>query len=143
MTNLNNQLKKLGTETAFSVSAEAKAWQEKGHKIYPFHLGDLNFQTPSSIREKTTFFMNENKNGYCPSEGIPELRKALAEDVGEKRTVKYGLDNVIIQPGGKPTIWKFLATVMNPGDEVLYPNPGYPIYESQINYQGGIALPYR
>ena len=87
--------------------------------------------------------MNKNKNGYCPSEGIPELRKALAKDVGEKRNVKYELDNVIIQPGGKPTIWKFLATVMNTGDEVLYPNPGYPIYESQINFQGGVALPYR
>ena len=143
MIKLNNQLEKLGTETAFSVSAEAKAWKDKGYKVYPFHLGDLNFQTPLSIREKTTFFMNKNKNGYCPSEGIPELRKALAKDVGEKRNVEYGLDNVIIQPGGKPTIWKFLATVMNTGDEVLYPNPGYPIYESQINYQGGVALPYR
>ncbi|MFL3004776.1 MAG: pyridoxal phosphate-dependent aminotransferase [Candidatus Neomarinimicrobiota bacterium] len=143
MIKLNNQLEKLGTETAFSVSAEAKAWKDKGYKVYPFHLGDLNFQTPLSIREKTTFFMNKNKNGYCPSEGIPELRKALAKDVGEKRNVEYGLDNVIIQPGGKPTIWKFLATVMNAGDEVLYPNPGYPIYESQINYQGGVALPYR
>ena len=121
MINLNNQLKKLGTETAFAVSAEAKVWQEKGHKIYPFHLGDLNFQTPSYIRERTTFFMNKNKNGYCPSEGIPELRKTLAKDVGEKRNVRYGLDNVIIQPGGKPTIWKFLATVMNPC--LLYTSP--------------------
>ena len=143
MIKLNNQLEKLGTETAFSVSAEAKSWKDKGHDVYPFHLGDLNIQTPLNIREKATFFMNRNKNGYCPSEGIPELRQALAKDVGEKRNVKYGLDNVIIQPGGKPTIWKFLATVMNPGDEVLYPNPGYPIYESQINYQGGVALPYR
>ena len=143
MRKLNRKLKKLGTETAFSVSAEAKLWKDKGYDIYPFHLGDLNFQTPLGIREKTTFFMNKNKNGYCPSEGVPELRKALAKDVGEKRKVKYDFDNVIIQPGGKPTIWKFLATVMNPGDEVLYPNPGYPIYESQINYQGGVALPYR
>ena len=143
MIKLNKQLENLGTETAFSVSAEAKLWKDKGHDIYPFHLGDLNFQTPLSIREKTTFFMNKNKNGYCPSEGISELRQALAKDVGEKRKVKYDLGNVIIQPGGKPTIWKFLATVMNPGDEVLYPNPGYPIYESQINYQGGVALPYQ
>ena len=143
MIRLNKQLEKLGTETAFSVSAEAKSWKEKGYDIYPFHLGDLNFQTPLNIREKTIFFMNKNKNGYCPSEGIPELRQALAKDVGEKREMKYDLGNVIIQPGGKPTIWKFLATVMNPGDEVLYPNPGYPIYESQINYQGGKALPYR
>ena len=143
MIKLNKQLEKLGTETAFSVSAEAKSWADKGHEVYPFHLGDLNFQTPLNIREKTTYFMNKNKNGYCPSEGVTELRQSLAKDVGEKRNVKYRLDNVIIQPGGKPTIWKFLATVMNPGDEVLYPNPGYPIYESQIHYQGGVPKPYR
>ena len=142
MINFNKQLDKLGTETAFSVSAEANSWKDKGHKVYPFHLGDLNFQTPSNIREKTVFYMNKNKNGYCPSEGVPELRQALAKDVGEKRKTLYEIDNVIIQPGGKPTIWKFLASVMNPGDEVLYPNPGYPIYESQINYQGGIPIPY-
>ena len=86
--------------------------------------------------------MNQNKNGYCPSEGIPELREALAHDVGSKRGVQYGFENVVVQPGGKPTIWKFFAVVMNEGDEVLYPNPGYPIYESQIKYQGGIPVPY-
>jgi len=143
MIQFNKKLGKLGTETAFSVSAEAKIWKNKGHYIYPFHLGDLNLKTPENIREKTIYYMNKNKNGYCPSEGIDELRLALAKDVGEKRELKYGLENVIIQPGGKPTIWKFLATVMNEGDEVLYPNPGYPIYESQIYYQGGIPLPYR
>ena len=143
MIKFNKHLDRLGTETAFSVSAEAKLWKDKGHNVYPFHLGDLNIPTPINIREKTAFFMNKNKNGYCPSEGVPELRKALAKDVGEKRGIKYNPNNVIIQPGGKPTIWKFLATVMNPGDEVLYPNPGYPIYESQINYQGGIPIPYR
>ena len=142
MIKFNKQLDKLGTETAFSVSAEAQLWKDKGHKVYPFHLGDLNFQTPLSIREKTVFYMNKNKNGYCPSEGVRELRQALAKDVGVKRGTKYDIDNVIIQPGGKPTIWKFLASVMNPGDEVLYPNPGYPIYESQINYQGGVPIPY-
>ena len=84
MINFNKQLDKLGTETAFSVSAEANSWKDKGHKVYPFHLGDLNFQTPSNIREKTVFYMNKNKNGYCPSEGVPELRQALAKDVGEK-----------------------------------------------------------
>ena len=143
MIRLNNRLEKLGTETAFSVSAEAKRWKENGNEIYPFHLGDLNLPTPENIRERTSYFMNKNKNGYCPSEGVEELRIALARDVGEKRESKYGLENVIIQPGGKPTIWKFLATVMNSGDEVLYPNPGYPIYESQIYYQGGIPVPYR
>ncbi len=139
---LNRQLEKLGTETAFAVSAEANSWAKKGNKIYPFHLGDINIQTPLFIREATNRHMNEKKNGYCPSEGINELREVLAYDVGSKRNVSYNIDNVIIQPGGKPTIWKFLATVMNVGDEVLYPNPGYPIYESQIRYQGGVPIPY-
>jgi aspartate/methionine/tyrosine aminotransferase len=138
----NSKLDRLGTETAFAVSAQARAWAEKGHKIYPFHLGDINLPTPENIREATYRFMNQNKNGYCPSEGIPELREALAYDVGTKRGVQYGFENVVVQPGGKPTIWKFFAVVMNEGDEVLYPNPGYPIYESQIKYQGGIPVPY-
>ena len=139
---LNAKLDRLGTETAFAVSAQAKAWADKGNKVYPFHLGDINLQTPSNIREATNRYMNDDKNGYCAPEGIPELRLALAHDVGSKRGVEYGLENVVIQPGGKPTIWKFLATVMNEGDEALYPNPGYPIYESQIGYQGGIPVSY-
>ena len=139
---LNAKLDRLGTETAFAVSDQAKAWADKGNKVYPFHLGDINLQTPSNIREATNRYMNDAKNGYCAPEGIPELRLALANDVGSKRGVEYGLENVVIQPGGKPTIWKLLATVMNEGDEALYPNPGYPIYESQIGYQGGIPVPY-
>ena len=138
----NKKLEKLGTETAFAVSAEANSWANKGNKVYPFHLGDINIQTPLVIREMTSRYMNDRKNGYCPSEGIPELREAIAYDVGFKRNVSYNMNNVIIQPGGKPTIWKFLSTVMNVGDDVLYPNPGYPIYESQIRYQGGNPIPY-
>ena len=88
MIKFNKQLKKLGTETAFSVSAEANSWKAMGHKVYPFHLGDLNFKTPSKIRTRTAYFMNKNKNGYCPSEGVIELRQALAKDVGEKRFYK-------------------------------------------------------
>jgi aspartate/methionine/tyrosine aminotransferase len=140
---LARQLKKLGTETAFAVSAKARAWAEKGHKVYPFHLGDINIPTPASIIEGAHKAMLDGKTGYCPSEGILPLRKALAADVGSRRGVTYRAENVSIQPGGKPTIGKFLAAVMNPGDEVLYPNPGYPIYESQIEYQGGVAVPYR
>ena len=139
---LNKKLNQLGTETAFAVSAEAKSWSEMGHKVFPFHLGDINIMTPENIREATIKYLNDNKNGYCDSKGVPELRDVLSHDVGSKRVVRYNIDNVVIQPGGKPTIWKFLATTMNEGDEVLYPNPGYPIYESQIRYQGGIPIPY-
>ncbi len=139
---LATQLNKLGTETAFAVSAQARAWGEKGNKIYPFHLGDINIPTPEIVMEATLRHMRDGKTGYCPSEGILPLREALAHDVGSRRGVVYSPDAVSVQPGGKPTIGKFIAVVMNPGDEVLYPNPGYPIYESQIEYQGGIAVPY-
>ena len=138
----SKQLKKLGTETAFAVSAQAKAWAEKGNKVYPFHLGDFNLLTPDNIIEATLKAIRDGKTGYCPSEGIFPLREALANDVGAKRSLNYEPDNVSVQPGGKPTIGKFIASVMNPGDQVLYPNPGYPIYESQIEYQGGLAIPY-
>ena len=138
----SNQLQKLGTETAFAVSAQAKKWAEKGNKVYPFHLGDINLPTPENIVEATIKSIKDGLTGYCPSEGIFPLREALANDVGSKRGVNYDPDNVAVQPGGKPTIGKFIASVMNPGDEVLYPNPGYPIYESQIEYQGGLAIPY-
>jgi len=137
------QISSLGTETAFAVSAQARSWAEKGHKVYPFHLGDINLKTPQNIVEATMKAIGDGKTGYCPSEGILSLREALAYDVGKRRNVVYSPENVAVQPGGKPTIGKFIAAIMNPGDEVLYPNPGYPIYESQIEYQGGLAVPYR
>jgi len=137
------QISRLGTETAFAVSAQARSWADKGHKVYPFHLGDINLKTPQNIVEATMKAIGDGKTGYCPSEGILSLREALANDVGQRRNVIYSPENVAVQPGGKPTIGKFIAAIMNPGDEILYPNPGYPIYESQIEYQGGLAVPYR
>jgi len=137
-----NQLQNLGTETAFAVSAQAKEWASQGNKVYPFHLGDINLPTPENIVEATVKSIKDGFTGYCPSEGIFPLREALANDVGYKRGVEYGPGNVAVQPGGKPTIGKFISAIMDPGDEILYPNPGYPIYESQIEYQGGRAVPY-
>jgi aspartate/methionine/tyrosine aminotransferase len=139
---LAGQLDKLGTETAFAVSGAAAAWAAKGHHVYPFHLGDINLPTPENIIEATTKAIRDGYTGYCPAAGIPELRAVLAADVGAKRGLHYDASQVSIQPGGKPVIGKFIAAVMTPGDEVLYPNPGYPIYESQIEYQGGVAVPY-
>ena len=138
----SNQLQNLGTETAFAVSAQAKQWANQGNKVYPFHLGDINLPTPENIVEATIKSIKDGLTGYCPSEGILPLREALANDVGAKREVQYHPDNVAVQPGGKPTIGKFISSVMDQGDEILYPNPGYPIYESQIEYQGGRAIPY-
>jgi len=137
-----NRIERLGTETAFAVSAEAAAFAAQGNKVYPFHLGDMNIITPSNIIEATIRAMKDGKTGYCPNAGIPGLREALAADVSASHGVEYTMDNIAIQPGGKPTIGKFFLALMNPGDEVLYPNPGYPIYESQIEFHGGKALPY-
>ena len=85
----------------------------------------------------------DGKTGYCPAAGIPQLREALADDIGMRRGLHYAPNQVVVQPGGKPVITKFIQSVMNPGQEVLYPNPGYPIYESQIEYFGGVAKAYR
>lgn len=137
-----NQIQRLGTETAFAVSQDAKAWADKGNDVYAFHLGDMNIRTPENIIEAANRAMLDGKTTYCPAAGIPELREALAIDVSQARGLDYGSDNVSVQPGGKPSIGKFLMALMNPGDEVLYPNPGYPIYESQIEYLGGVAVPY-
>ncbi len=137
------RLRNLGTETAFAVSEAAAAWKAQGHTVYPFHLGDLNIPTPANIVEAQNRAIADRKTGYAPAAGIPELRAALADDVGRRRGLRLSAENVAVQPGGKPVVTKFIQTLMEPGDEVLYPNPGYPIYESQIDYFGGVALPYR
>ena len=132
----------LGSETAFAVSAEAASLASKGTKIYPFHLGDINLPTPKSVINAAQAAIKDGKTGYCPAPGIPELREALANDVGSARGLDYGINNVSIQPGGKPSIGKYIAAMMEKDDIVLYPNPGYPIYESQIEFYRGIACPY-
>ncbi len=139
---LADRLNRLGTETAFAVSAAAAAWAAKGHTVYPFHLGDMNIPTPANIVEAMNKAIRDGYTGYCAGAGIAPLRAAIADDVGRKRGVSYSPDQVSVQPGGKPVIGKFLAAVMSPGDGVLYPNPGFPIYESQIEYLGGAAIPY-
>jgi aspartate/methionine/tyrosine aminotransferase len=142
MINIADRIGRLGTETAFAVSAEANVFASKGNKVYPFHLGDMNIPTPSNVVEAAFKAIKDGKTGYCPNVGIPQLRELLSADVNQSHNTHYKMENVVIQPGGKPTIGKFIMTMMNPGDEVLYPNPGYPIYESQIDFHGGKGLPY-
>ena len=137
-----DRIARLGTETAFAVSAEAAAFAAQGNKVYPFHLGDMNLKTPANVQEAGIKAMQDGRTNYCPNAGIATLREILAADISASHGVQYNMENVAIQPGGKPTIGKFFLTLMNPGDEVLYPNPGYPIYESQIEFHGGKALPY-
>ena len=140
---LAERLNNLGTETAFAVSLAAAEWAAKGNKVYPFHLGDINLPTPANVVEAMNRAIADGKTGYCAAAGIAPLREALADDVSMRRGLTYSAGNVAVQPGGKPVIGKFLQVVMNPGDGVLYPTPGYPIYESQVEYFGGIAQAYR
>ena len=136
------RIARLGTETAFAVSGDAASWAAQGHRIYPFHLGDMNIRTPLNIIRAAYAAMIEGRTFYTPAAGIPQLREALADALSEQRGVEYDATNVSVQPGGKPCIGKFLMTVMEPGDGVLYPNPGYPIYESQVDFLGGRGQPY-
>lgn len=142
MIKIADRISRLGTETAFAVSAEAAAFAAQGNKVYPFHLGDMNLPTPTNVVEAAFKAIKDGKTGYCPNAGIPQLRTVLAEDINASHGTHYAMENVALQPGGKPTISKFIMALMNPGDEVLYPNPGYPIYESQIEFHGGKAVPY-
>jgi aspartate/methionine/tyrosine aminotransferase len=139
---LADRISRLGTETAFAVSTEANAFAAQGNKVYPFHLGDINIKTPANVMDATVKAMRDGKTGYCPNAGCSDLRAVLAEEVSDSRGAAYSMENVAIQPGGKPTIGKFMMAMMDPGDEVLYPNPGYPIYESMIEFHGGKAVPY-
>lgn len=136
------RLSRLGTETAFAVSAEAAAFAAKGNRVFPLHLGDMNIKTPDNIIDATVKAMKDGKTGYCSNYGLPKLRELLSADINATHGTHYAMENVAIQPGGKPVISKFFMSLMNPGDEVLYPNPGYPIYESQIEFHGGKAVPY-
>ncbi len=137
------RMDRLGTETAFAVSLAAAEWKAKGNRIYPFHLGDIDLATPANIVEAMNRAVADGKTGYCPAAGIPALREALAENIATDRKMELQSENIVVQTGGKPVITKFVQTLVDPGDGVLFPNPGYPIYESQVEYYGGTPLPYR
>lgn len=139
---LANHLSRLGTETAFAVSEMAARHAAGGNRVFAFHLGDIALPPPTAMIDAVARAVRDGHDGYCPGAGLPALRAQLARVLGEERELTFTPEQVSVQPGGKPVIGKFLASVMNAGDEVLYPLPGFPIYESQIRYQGGVAVPY-
>ena len=140
---LADRVARLGTETAFAVSAEAAAFAAKGNKVYPFHLGDMNLPTPENVVEAAERAMRDGKTGYCPNGGIPQLREALAAEVSTHARHRLLRPRTSpSSPAASRSSASSSSTLMNPGDEVLYPNPGFPIYESQIEFHGGVAKPY-
>src|SRR5579863_3615319 len=138
---LAHRMARLGTETAFEVLNKARALELQGKSIIHLEIGEPDFDTPANVVEAGVSALRTGWTHYGPSAGLPELRQALAEYVGRTRGVKVSSDEVVVVPGGKPIIFFTILALIDEGDEVIYPNPGFPIYESMIHYVGGKAVP--
>jgi aspartate aminotransferase len=134
---------RLGTETAFEVLAKARALEAKGLDIVHLEIGEPDFDTPSNIIDAGCDALHKGFTHYGPSAGLPQLREVIAQYVTKTRRVNVSPDEVVVVPGGKPIIFFSILALAEDGDEVIYPNPGFPIYESMINYVGAKALPIR
>ena len=138
---LAEAMSRLGTETAFEVLAKARALEAQGKEIVHLEIGEPDFDTPSNIIETAGTAMREGQTHYSPSAGIPELRRAIAEYTAERVGVKVTPEQVVVTPGAKPIMFFVILALIEEGDEVLYPNPGFPIYESMINFVGAKPVP--
>ena len=138
---LARRMSRLGTETAFEVLNKARALERQGKSIIHLEIGEPDFDTPPNVVEAAVDALHKGWTHYGPSAGLPDLRQALAEYVSRTRGVKVTPDEVVVVPGGKPIIFFSILSLVDDGDEVIYPNPGFPIYESMINYVGGRAVP--
>jgi aspartate/methionine/tyrosine aminotransferase len=140
---LANRMSRLGTETAFEVLNKARALERQGKKIIHLEIGEPDFDTPTNVIEAAVTALHKGWTHYGPSAGLPELRQTIAEEVSRTRAVECSSDEVVVVPGGKPIIFFTILSLIDAGDEVIFPNPGFPIYESMINYIGGTAVPIR
>jgi aspartate aminotransferase len=134
-------MRRLGTETAFSVLARAKALEAQGREIVHLEIGEPDFDTPTHVVEAGCRALREGKTRYTPTAGIPELRAAIAEDVSRSRGVPVEPEQVVVTPGGKPIMFFAILALVDEGDEVLLPNPSFPIYESMVDFAGGRPVP--
>ena len=136
-----DSLSRLGTESAFTVLARAQALAAQGHDIINLGIGQPDFQTPDHIVEAGIKALRDGHHGYTPANGIPALREAVAADLHKRHNVEVNPDNVVVVPGGKPTMFFAVLMFGQPGVEIMYPNPGFPIYESVIRYSGATPVP--
>ncbi len=140
---LAKRMARLGTETAFEVLVKAKALEAQGRDIVHLEIGEPDFDTPRNIIDAAVDALHKGFTHYGPSAGLMELREVIAQYVSETRRVNVTPDEVVVVPGGKPIIFFSILALAQEGDEVIYPNPGFPIYESMINYVGAKAVPIR
>ena len=138
---LAQRMSRLGTETAFEVLAKAKALEAQGKSIIHLEIGEPDFDTPDNIREAAVKAIQAGETHYTPSPGTIEHRKVIAEYMSRTRGLDFTMDEVVVTPGGKPVMFFAILALIDEGDEVIYPNPGFPIYESMINFVGGKAVP--
>ena len=138
---LAQRMSRLGTETAFEVLVRAKALERQGRDIVHLEIGEPDFDTPANIIEAATDALHHGFTHYGPSAGLPDLRETIADYVSKSRNVKAAAEEVVVVPGGKPIIFYAIMALAEQGDEVIYPNPGFPIYESMINFVGAKAVP--
>jgi aspartate/methionine/tyrosine aminotransferase len=137
---LADRMSLLGTETAFEVLAKAKRLEAEGMDVVHLEVGEPDFDTPSNIIDAGAKAMREGYTHYGPSPGFPEVRERIAKETGETRGISYTGDNVVLTPGAKPIMFFTMLALVNEGDEVLYPNPGFPIAHATPRLQG---LPHR
>ena len=140
---LAERMSRLGTETAFEVLNRARALERQGKDIIHLEIGEPDFDTPPNIVNSGIDALRAGWTHYGPSAGFPELRQAIAIEVARTRGVSVTPEEVVVVPGGKPIIFFSILALIDEGDEVIYPNPGFPIYESMIRYVGGRAVPIR
>jgi aspartate/methionine/tyrosine aminotransferase len=138
---LATRMSRLGTETAFEVLNKARALERQGKDILHLEIGEPDFDTPPNVVEAAVGALHKGWTHYGPSAGLPELRQEIAAYVGKTRGVPVTNEEVVVVPGGKPIIFFSILALVDEGDEVIYPNPGFPIYESMIDYVGGCPIP--
>src|SRR6202041_1114745 len=138
---LAGRMSRLGTETAFEVLNRARALEKQGKEIIHLEIGEPDFDTPANVVEAGVAALHKGWTHYGPAAGLPELRQTIADYVSRTRGVPVSSDEVVVVPGGKPIIFFTILALIEQGDEVIYPNPGFPIYESMINYSLGKATP--
>ena len=143
MIKLAERMSRLGTESAFEVLAKAKALEAKGKDVVHLEIGEPDFDTPDNIREAAVKAIWDGYTHYNPAQGIPELRKTIADIVGKEKGLDVRPEEVVVTPGAKPIMFFGILALVDEGDEVIYPNPGFPIYESVIEFVGAKAVPIK
>ena len=138
---LADRMSRIGVESAFEVLVRARALEATGRSVVHLEIGEPDFATPAHVIEAAKKALDDGYTHYGPTQGFPELREAIAQHISVTRGISAGADKVCVVPGGKPIIFFPMLALLEPGDEVIFPNPGFPIYESMINFLGAKAVP--